>query len=187
MTFATAFTPDPVEKLTATADTHKPSVTLKWDPPANAGYPGYITKYQVRFWNKEKGCYIESTVDGSTTTTVITRESGLRPLTVTTFEVRACSGRDACPEWRTESAFIGKCDSNVEHFLHEDGLKDITYLCKWFKKLHSCCSLIPRPSYHPVFDCLLYAKMERGEPGPFYHMNDLSGYLGGQRGAGVPG
>ena len=132
--FFSAFTPDPVRKLTAAVDSHKPSVTLKWDPPANAGYPGYVTKYQVRFWDKEKGCYNESTVDGSTTTTVITRESGLRPLTVTTFEVRACSGRDVCPEWRTESAFIGKCDSNVEHFLHEDGLKDIIYLCKWFAK-----------------------------------------------------
>ena len=108
MTFATAFTPDPVQKLTATVDTHKPSVTLKWDPPANARYPGDVTKYQICFWDKEKGCYVESTVDGSTTTTVITRESGLRPLTTTTFEVRACSGDDVSPEWRTVSTFVGR-------------------------------------------------------------------------------
>ena len=82
-------------------------MTVKWDPPANAGYPGDVTKYQVRFWNKEKSCYNESTVDGSTTTTVITRESGLRPLTETTFEVRACSGDAVSPEWRTVTTFVG--------------------------------------------------------------------------------
>ena len=108
MTFAAAFTPDPVEKLTATVDTHTPSVTLKWDPPANAGFPGCITKYHVRFCGKENCCYNESTVDGSTTTTVITRESGLRPLTDTTFEVRACCGDDVSPEWRTVSTFVGR-------------------------------------------------------------------------------
>ena len=111
--FFSAFTPDPVQKLTATVDTHRPSVTLKWDPPANAGYPGYITKYQIRFWDEEKGCYIESTVDGSATITVITRKTGLRPLTDTTFEVRACSGEDVSPEWRTVSAFVGKWDFNI--------------------------------------------------------------------------
>ena len=114
MYFFSAFTPNPVQNLKAAIDTHKPSVTLKWDPPANAGFPGYITNYKVRFWDKEKGHYNESTMDGSTTTTtVITRKTGLRPLTTTTFEVRACSGGDVCPEWRTVSAFIGKCDFNI--------------------------------------------------------------------------
>ena len=80
---------------------------MKWDPPANAGYPGDVTKYQVRFWNKEKSCYNESTVDGSTTTTVITRESGLRPLTETTFEVKACTYGVASQEWRTATTFVG--------------------------------------------------------------------------------
>ena len=107
LSFATALTPDSVQNLTASVDTHKPAVTLNWDPPANAGYPGDITKYQVRFWDKEKCCYNESTVNGSTTTTVITRESGLRPLTETTFEVRACSGDDVSQKWRTVSAFVG--------------------------------------------------------------------------------
>ena len=82
-------------------------MTLKWDPPANARYEGYVTNYQIRVWDKEKGCYNENTVDGSTTTIVITRESGLRPLTETTFEVRACSGDDASQEWRTVSTFVG--------------------------------------------------------------------------------
>ena len=45
-------------------------------------------------------------------------------------------------------------------------------------------SLVPRPSHHPVFDHLPYAKM-KGE-GPFYHMNDISVYLSRQMGGGVP-
>ena len=107
LSFTIALTPDPVLNLTASVDAHKPAVTLNWDPPANAGYPGDVTKYQVRFWDKEKGCYNESIVDGSSTTTIITRESGLRPLTETTFEVRACSSDDASQKWRTVSAFVG--------------------------------------------------------------------------------
>ena len=83
-------------------------MTLKWDPPANVGCPGDVTKYQVRFWDKEKKRYNEKLVDGSTTTTVITRESGLRPLTTSTFEVRACSGIDVSEEWRTVSTFVGR-------------------------------------------------------------------------------
>ena len=127
--FFSAFTPDPVRKLTAAVDTHKPSVTLKWDPPANARYSGYITKYQVRFWEKEKGCCNESTVDGSTTTTVITRKAGLRPLTETTFEVRACSGDDVCPEWRTVSAFVGKRDFNINIFVAVPGRNRTLFRC----------------------------------------------------------
>ena len=44
---------------------------------------------------------------GSTTTTEITRECGLRPLTTTTFEVRAYSGDDVSQECKTVSAFVG--------------------------------------------------------------------------------
>ena len=105
----TAFTPDPVQNLTAAVDSHKPCVTLKWDPPANARHAGDVTMYQICFWDKEKGCYNEKIVNGSTTTTIITRESGLRSLTETTFGVRACSGDDVSPEWRTVSAFVGMC------------------------------------------------------------------------------
>ena len=105
---STALTPDPVQNLKATVDTHEPSVTLKWDPPANAASEGDVTKYQVRFRGVENCCYIESAVDGSTTTTVITRELGLRPLTDTTFEVRACCGDAVSREWTTVSKFVGR-------------------------------------------------------------------------------
>ena len=102
---STALTPKPVKNLTASVDSHKPSVTLKWDAPANAGCAGDVTSYEIRFW--EKGCYKETTVNGSSTTAIITRETGLRPLTETSFQVRAHSGDDVCPEWRTVTTFVG--------------------------------------------------------------------------------
>ena len=83
-------------------------MTLNWAPPANAENAGDITKYQVRFWDKEKSCYNEVFVDGSTTTTIITRDLGLRPLTMSTFEVRACSGDDVSQERKTVSTFVGR-------------------------------------------------------------------------------
>ena len=47
-------------------------------------------------------------------------------------------------------------------------------------------SLVPGPSHHPVFDRLQYAKTEGGRPGLFCHVNDISVYLGRQRGEGSP-
>ena len=42
-------------------------------------------------------------------------------------------------------------------------------------------SLVPRPAYHPVFDCLQYAKTE-GEGLVYFITNDVSVYLGRQGG-----
>ena len=99
-----------VQNLTATADTQKPSVTLKWDPPGE-GYLDDVTNYEVRFWDKEKNCYNKVLVDGSTTMTVITRDLGLRPLTMSTFEVRVCSGDDVSQERKTVSTFVGRLET----------------------------------------------------------------------------
>ena len=44
-------------------------------------------------------------------------------------------------------------------------------------------SFVPRSSHHPVFDHL---QKWRRRPGPFYHMNDVSVYLGRQGGPGPP-
>ena len=44
-------------------------------------------------------------------------------------------------------------------------------------------SLVPMPSYHSGFVCLQYAKTEGGRPGIFYHMDDVSVYLGRQGGS----
>ena len=107
---ATALTPDPVQNLTPAVDTHEPSVTLNWDPPANAAHAGDITKYEICFQDNETHFSGVKIVNGSTTTTVITRESGLRPLTTFTFNVRAYSGGDVSQEWRTVSMFVGMCN-----------------------------------------------------------------------------
>jgi len=45
---------------------------LKWDPPANAGYPGYVTKYWICFLDSENVCYGMKVLNGFTTETVIT-------------------------------------------------------------------------------------------------------------------
>ena len=103
--FPIALTPGPVRNLTAVVDTHKPSVTLNWDPPANAA--GYVTKYVICFWDNNSCFHGEEVVNDSTTTTVITRESGLRPLSTFTFKVRACIHDGVSKEWRTVSTFIG--------------------------------------------------------------------------------
>ena len=103
----TDLTPGRVQNLTAAVDPHKPCVILKWDPPANVGYPD-VTDYQVHFWDKKRSCYKEKFVNGLITTTIITRDSGLRPLTTSTFEVRACSGIDESQEWRAVSTFVGR-------------------------------------------------------------------------------
>ena len=47
-------------------------------------------------------------------------------------------------------------------------------------------SLVPRPSHHPVFDCFAVCKNGGGRPVPFYHMNDISVYLGTRRRKGFP-
>ena len=109
---ATALTPEPVRNLTATVDAHVPSVALNWDPPANAAHAGDVTKYEIHFQDNDSSFHGEEVVNGSTTTTIITRESGLRPLTTFTFNVRACSrgdvGNDVGGEWRAVSTFVGK-------------------------------------------------------------------------------
>ena len=42
---------------------------------------------------------------------------------------------------------------------------------------------LPRPSHYPVFAAF---KNREGRPGPFYHVNDVSVYLGRQRGGDPP-
>ena len=46
-------------------------------------------------------------------------------------------------------------------------------------------NLVTRPSHHPVFDGLQYPNNREGRPGPFYHVNGVSIYLGRQRGVGI--
>ena len=121
---AAALTPGPVQNLTAVVDTHTPSVTLNWDPPANAAHAGYVTKYEIHLQDRNDNSFHgEKVVNGSTTTTVITRESGLRPLSTFTFKVRACSRGNASQEWMAISRFIGIQVCNGSKFnLHDISL-----------------------------------------------------------------
>ena len=65
--------------------------------------------------------------------------------------------------------------------------KHFTSLLALFKYqgVRTTTTLVPRPSHRPVFDNLQYAKNGGGRPGIFYHVNDISVYLGTQRGGGV--
>jgi len=75
---------------------------LKWDPPANAGYPGYVTKYKICFLNSEKNFYGMKVVNGCTTTTVITGVSESSE-TLTSLELRAYSGNHRSRRCRSVS------------------------------------------------------------------------------------
>ena len=45
-------------------------------------------------------------------------------------------------------------------------------------------SLVPRHFHRPVFDCFTVCENGGRRPGPFYHMNDVTVYLGKQKGGG---
>jgi len=73
---------------------------LKWDPPANAAYPGYVTKYLIFFLNNENICYGMKVVKGCTTTTVITGVSESSE-TLSSLEVKAYSGNHESQKCRS--------------------------------------------------------------------------------------
>ena len=107
-----ALNPDPVENLKVHVDPSIPSVTLTWAPPQNSGVASPdscldVSRYHIRF--KERGTqhYKEMTVDGSTTSLVLKKESGLTPHTTFIFEVKAQSGK-FLGQWKTVSAFVGE-------------------------------------------------------------------------------
>ena len=105
-----ALNPDPVESLKIHVDPCIPSVSLTWAPPQNSGVGSPdscldVSRYHIQF--KPRGTRHDITVDGSTTSLVLKRDSGLTPHTTSVFEVRPESG-DILGQWRTVSAFVGK-------------------------------------------------------------------------------
>ena len=92
-----ALTPGPIQNITSDVDTLIPSVMLKWDPPANAGYPGYVTKYRICFLDSENVCYGMKVVNGCTTTTVI-RGVMESSKTSSSIKVMAYSGENVSQE-----------------------------------------------------------------------------------------
>ena len=112
-----ALNPDPVENLKVHVDPCIPSVTLTWAPSQNSGVASPdlcsdVSRYYIRF--KERGTrrYKKMTVDGSTTSLVLKRESGLTPHTTFIFEVKAQSGKFR-GQWKTVSAFVGELDESL--------------------------------------------------------------------------
>ena len=83
-----------------------PSLELTWDPPANASGSGDVTTYHICFKLEGKESYDEMTVDGSTTSVVLTRNSGLVPQITYDLGVRAQSADDM-GEWERLSTYIG--------------------------------------------------------------------------------
>ena len=100
--------PGPVEKLKIHVDKSIPSATLTWAPPQNVGSDtcSDVSQYHIRFKQKVRMHYHEMTVDGSTTSIVLNRESGLTPLTSFTFEVRAQTGNNL-GDWKSVSTVVG--------------------------------------------------------------------------------
>ena len=98
---------DPVQNLSAAVNQYNPSVTLNWEPPGNVRDAEELAEYHIRFKPFGDKDYVETTVTGSTTKTVLTRDSGLVPLKNYHFQVRAQSG--CCKgEWKEVTSFYGK-------------------------------------------------------------------------------
>ena len=102
-----ALTPGPVQNLKAVVNKHKPSVTLNWSPPdSSAEGENCITKYDIRF-KSDGDFYHEKTVGRSTTSIVLGRSLGLKPLLEYNFEVRARNAYTA-GKWEKVTAYVGK-------------------------------------------------------------------------------
>ena len=92
--------------LTATVDTHKPSVMLKWDPPENAGE---VQTYDIRYRPSKSWWitpYHRTTVKTPATHVFLTREDGLKYFVTYDFEVRA-GNADYVGQWIKLSKCMG--------------------------------------------------------------------------------
>lgn len=105
----TALVPGEIQNLKRSVDKKQASMTLSWDPPLNFQRRGEVTNYQIRF-KPIKGSvdYTEWTVDVSTTSIILRRDSGLKASTMYSFEVRAGNAVSA-GVWRKVTACTSKC------------------------------------------------------------------------------
>ena len=89
-----ALVPGQVQNLRSTLDTNVPTLTLNWDKPKNMVTDGDLVSYHIRFkptgsgW---EGNYCMKNVNPPATSILLTRESGLKPLTKYDFEIWAQS------------------------------------------------------------------------------------------------
>ena len=107
--FLAALVPGRVQNLRSTLGTNTPTLTLNWDKPQNMTTDGDITSYHIHFKPcGREGNYCKKIVFPPATSILLTRESGLKPLTKYTFEVRAWSTfREG--KWSEVSEYIGMC------------------------------------------------------------------------------
>ena len=92
--------------LTATVDTHKPSVMLKWDPPENAGE---VQTYDIRYRPSKSWWitpYHRTTVKTPATQVLLTKEDGLKLFLTYDFEVTA-RNTDFVGQWIRVSKYMG--------------------------------------------------------------------------------
>ena len=104
-----ALAPALVQNFTATVDAHTPSIVLNWDPPhdkqSKTGDP--VIQYDIRFKPEKEDCYSETTVTPPTTSLVVGRDLGLKPLLKYSFEVRPRNEYFG-GMWETVMEYVGK-------------------------------------------------------------------------------
>ena len=104
-----ALAPAPVQNFTATVDAHTPSIVLNWDPPhdkqSKTGDP--VIQYDIRFKPEKEDCYSETTITPPTTSLVVGRDLGLKPLLKYCFEVRPRNEYFG-GMWETVMEYVGK-------------------------------------------------------------------------------
>jgi len=106
-----ALKPGEVQNLRSTLNPIEASLTLNWDQPINTTTAGDVTAYDIRFkMYGGNNYYSVMAVNAPARSIHLTRESGLKPLTKYTIEVRArnfhCQG-----EWSYISEYIGMYSS----------------------------------------------------------------------------
>ena len=89
-----ALVPGQVQNLRSSLDTNVPTLTLNWDKPSNMTTDGDVVSYHIHFkptgsgW---EGNYCTKNVIPPSTSILLTRESGLKPMTKYDFEIWAQS------------------------------------------------------------------------------------------------
>ena len=104
-----ALAPAPVQNFTATVDAHTPSIILNWDPSydnqSTTGDP--VIQYDIRFKPEKEDWYSETTITPPTTSLVVGRDLGLKPLLRCSFEVRPRNEYFG-GMWETVMEYVGK-------------------------------------------------------------------------------
>lgn len=99
-----------VRNLTATLQPNHESesetfVVLQWDAPSK-DTEDKITAYDIRFRPDGEDAYCEESVDGCNRMILLTKSSGIKPLTTYSFEVRARI-EVAEGKWKAVLQYIG--------------------------------------------------------------------------------